>query len=367
VGLEGKNFIISCRGLRLTPMKQSDDSLPSDLAVNIAEAANFATYFTGSLAAQSTPHLYISSLVTWSQESTMSQNWKSEFSRAPSFKQTTGGSTVSLMIIQNQSLARSVAFSSDGTRIVSGSFDKSVRVWDASTGAEMTRLNGHTSFVNSVAFSSDGTRIVSGSEDESVRVWDASTGAEMTRLNGHTSGVISVAFSSDGTRIVSGSYDKSVRVWDASTGAEMTRLNGHNSSVRSVAFSTDGTCIVSGSYDRSVRVWDASTSAELARLNGHASSVNPTMLSHTVTATGYNSVLTFDTVHYCNHWTSTIDNWIVGLPHGERLMWVHPQIQEVLCQPYNLLSISRAGSATIEFAHSKIGMEWAECRTSLSS
>jgi WD40 repeat protein len=80
-----------------------------------------------------------------------------------------------------------------------------VRVWDASTGAELKKLNGHTDYVRSVAFSSDGTRIVSGSDDKSVRVWDASTGAELKKLNGHTDYVWSVAFSSDGTRIVSGS------------------------------------------------------------------------------------------------------------------------------------------------------------------
>jgi WD40 repeat protein len=99
-----------------------------------------------------------------------------------------------------------------------------------------------TPTVNSVAFSPDGTRIVSGSSDKSVRVWDASTGAELKVLNGHTSAVYSVAFSPDGTRIVSGSSDNSVRVWDASTGAELKVLNGHTESVNSVAFSPDCLC-----------------------------------------------------------------------------------------------------------------------------
>jgi WD40 repeat protein len=80
-----------------------------------------------------------------------------------------------------------------------------------------------------------------------VRVWDASTGAELNVLKGHTDSVNSVAFSTDGMRIVSGSYDKTVRVWDASTGAELNVLKGHTDSVNSVAFSTDGMRIVSGS------------------------------------------------------------------------------------------------------------------------
>ncbi|KAF8626013.1 hypothetical protein AX14_011523 [Amanita brunnescens Koide BX004] len=181
----------------------------------------------------------------------------------------------------------SATFSPDGSRIVSGSSDKSVRVWHASTGAELGVLNGHTHWVYSVAFSPDGTRIVSGSHDYSMRVWvpvqwdpstdgtcivsgsgssdksvrvrDASTGAELKVLNGHTETVYSAAFSPDGARIVSGSSDKSVRVWDASTGAELKVLNGHTDTIYSVAFSPDGTRIVSGSSDKSVRVWDAST------------------------------------------------------------------------------------------------------------
>jgi WD40 repeat protein len=196
------------------------------LAANIAEAANFATYFTANPPASSTPHLYISALATWSTGSTISQQWREKFPHIPSYihRKT---SDVPLMAIQTNTCILSAAFSSDGTRIVSGSEDKSVRVWDASTGAELKVLNGHTGYVYSTAFSSDGTCIVSGSSDKSVRVWDASTGAELKVLNGHTEAVWSAAFSSDGTRIVSGSSDKSVRVWDVSTGAELKVLNGH--------------------------------------------------------------------------------------------------------------------------------------------
>ena len=75
-------------------------------------------------------------------------------------------------------------------------------------------LQGHTHFVTSVAFSPDGNQIVSGSWDWSVRVWDAKTGEQLRELQGHTNYVKSVAFSPDGKQIVSGSVDQSVRVWD---------------------------------------------------------------------------------------------------------------------------------------------------------
>ncbi|KAF8664862.1 hypothetical protein AX14_006690, partial [Amanita brunnescens Koide BX004] len=141
-------------------------------------------------------------------------------------------------------------------------------------------------------------------------------------LDGHKDYVLSVAFSIDGTRIVSGSEDKSVRVWDASTGEELKTLYGHSDYVRSVAFSSDGTRIVSGSNDMSVRVWH----------------------------------LAYDGPHF----TSTPDHWIVS-PH-DRLMWVPAEICGMLCYPSNF-SIFRAGYATVDFTHSKIGTAWAECHT----
>jgi len=126
------------------------------------------------------------------------------------------------------------------------------------TALEQNLLQGHTDIVTSVAFSPDGRRIVSGSYDRSVRLWNAQTGQPIGQpLQGHTAIVSSVAFSPDGRRIVSGSYDRSVRLWNAQTGQPIGQpLQGHTAIVSSVAFSPDGRRIVSGSYDRSVRLWN---------------------------------------------------------------------------------------------------------------
>jgi predicted NACHT family NTPase len=173
----------------------------------------------------------------------------------------------------HSSLVMSVSFSPDGRRIASGSIDNTLKVWDAETGQEMLTLEGHSSSVWSVAFSPDGKRIVSGSVDNTLKVWDAETGQEMLTLKGHSSNVSSVSFSPDGRRIVSGSVDNTLKVWDAETGQEMLTLKGHSSSVRSVSFSPDGSRIISGSDDNTLKVWDAETGLELLTLEGHSSSV----------------------------------------------------------------------------------------------
>jgi WD40 repeat protein len=163
----------------------------------------------------------------------------------------------------------SVALSADGTRLASASHDRTVRLWDAATGAPLQTLEGHTDGVTSVALSADGTRLASASGDRTVRLWDAATGAPLQTLEGHTQPVTSVALSADGTRLASGSGDRTVRLWDAATGAPLQTLEGHTGPVGLVAFSADGTRLASASDDGTVRLWDAATGAPLQTLEGH--------------------------------------------------------------------------------------------------
>ncbi|RKK76434.1 Vegetative incompatibility protein HET-E-1 [Fusarium oxysporum] len=117
-------------------------------------------------------------------------------------------------------------------------------------------LKGHSSSVNSVAFSADGQRLASGSIDKTVKIWDAATGAYIQTLEGHNASVNSVAFSADSQRLASGSIDKTIKVWDAATGECLQTLKGHSDWVNSVAFSADGQRLASGSDDKAIKVWD---------------------------------------------------------------------------------------------------------------
>ena len=219
----------------------------------------------------------------------------------------------------------SAVFSSDGKRIVTGSEDRTARIWDAESGRELLKWNT----VGSVAvFSPDGTKVITSRTHENVQIWDAQSGRQIQRLQRRRSvpdrlfrsiaTVIpefgnSAVFSSDGTKIVTGGHgiiiiwdaetgrellamsdaegarawmwtadlspnaekvvtaghgsrDKTARIWDVALRKEERRLVGHTDQVEFAAFSPDGTKIVTASEDRTVRIWEVQSGKELLKL-----------------------------------------------------------------------------------------------------
>jgi tetratricopeptide (TPR) repeat protein len=167
----------------------------------------------------------------------------------------------------------SAQFSPDGMRVVTASYDKTARIWDARTGLPLTEPLRHKDVVYSAKFSPDGSRVVTASFDKTARVWDARTGRPLTDPLRHGKGLYYAEFSPDGSRVVTASVDKTARVWDARTGQPMGKPLLHENAVHSAQFSPDGLRIVTASYDNTARVWDARTGQPLMEPLRHEGAV----------------------------------------------------------------------------------------------
>ena len=202
-----------------------------------------------------------------------------------------------------------VAFTPDGRRLLTGSVDKTVRVWDVATGrpgavvrppvgpgrdglvnalavsptgtlaavagygptagrrgriylidydaGQVVRvLDGHDALVVHVAFSADGTRLASCAEDAAVRVWDVAAGRLVHALP-HPRPASRAAFTPDGRTLATGAYDGAVVLWDAATGRRTAECKRHTAGISCLGWSPDGTKLVTGGRDQLLTVWDA--------------------------------------------------------------------------------------------------------------
>ena len=198
--------------------------------------------------------------------------------------------TLAQITLEHGSSVNSVAFSSDGARLASGSDDGTVKLWDVKTHENITTLDAHESGISSVAFSPDGTLLASGSFDDiTAKLWDVATHENIATLDAHESGISSVAFSPDGTLLATGSYDDTVKLWDVETHENIATLDAHESEISSVAFSPDGTLLASGSYDDTVKLWDVETNENIATFEGNGWGISSVAFSPdgSILATGH--------------------------------------------------------------------------------
>lgn len=175
--------------------------------------------------------------------------------------------------IPTQTWVRSLAFSADGSQIVTGSYDKVVRLWRVSDGLLLREFKGHAAWVQAVALAPDGKTLASASDDGTVRLWGVSDGTLLKTLSKDTGGVRALAFSPNGEILATGGFDKKVRLLSVPDGTLLRTLEGHTDWVRCLAFSPDGETLASGGFDTTARLWRVADGRLLSSLNGHTSSV----------------------------------------------------------------------------------------------
>ncbi|MCK4579496.1 MAG: DUF2380 domain-containing protein [Candidatus Marinimicrobia bacterium] len=174
-----------------------------------------------------------------------------------------------------------VAFSPDGGYALSGSGDKTLKLWEIASGQLVRTFLGHFGWIESVAFSPDGRLALSGGRggDKTLKLWEIASGQHLRTFKGHTGGIESVAFSPDGRQALSGSYDNTLKLWETASGRLVRTFKGHTDFVLSVAFSPDGRRILSGSRDNTLKLWETTSGRLVRTYKGHSKDVNSVAFS----------------------------------------------------------------------------------------
>ncbi len=196
--------------------------------------------------------------------------------------------------LPHSDVVQAVAYSPDGTTVLTGSQDKTARLWDARTGkplGEPMKLDdavAHGAYnpdpmklddaVAHMVYSPDGATVLTVSRN-TARLWDARTGNLLGEPMKHGTSVLAVAYSPDGTTVLTGSWDGAARLWDAHTGKPLAEPMKHNGEVPAVAFSPDGTTVLTGSFDGTARLWNARTCKLLGEPMKHDARVQAAVYS----------------------------------------------------------------------------------------
>ncbi len=175
--------------------------------------------------------------------------------------------------------AIALAISPNGELFASGSGDNTIKLWELKTGKLCFTLRGHTGWVNALAFHPKGNMLVSGGADKTIALWNLDTQELIGTFYGHTSTVRSLSISPQGNTLISGGNDNMIKIRNLLTGELLHTLTEHTGSVCSVAISPDGNILASGSNDTTLRLWNVGTGKLLYTLADHSSGVTSVSIS----------------------------------------------------------------------------------------
>ncbi len=173
----------------------------------------------------------------------------------------------------HSNVIKSVAFSRDGKYLVSASRDKTVKLWEVSTGREIRTFIEHTETVTTAQFDSSGTQIITGGADNLVKIWEVATGKELATLKGHQDLITFACFSPDDKFIFSGGYDWKARIWNAKTKKKTIDfdVNPDKGGAKGISakFLADGKTIIIGGDNSTASLIDISTGKEIMKFKGN--------------------------------------------------------------------------------------------------
>ena len=184
------------------------------------------------------------------------------------------GSALIRTIEGHTNVVTAVAVTPDGRRLISASYDKTLKIWDLECGEHLKTLKGHSAWVTAVTVTPDNKRIISASDDQTSIIWDLESGEQLKILRDHTGSIKAVAVTPDGQRVITASYDRTLNIWDIESGEILQTLKDHTDSVNVVAVTPDGQRIVSGSDDKTIKIWNMKSGELLKTLHAHNKSIN---------------------------------------------------------------------------------------------
>eukprot|EP00283_Hemiselmis_rufescens_P013322 CAMPEP_0173443796 /NCGR_PEP_ID=MMETSP1357-20121228/30789_1 /TAXON_ID=77926 /ORGANISM="Hemiselmis rufescens, Strain PCC563" /LENGTH=241 /DNA_ID=CAMNT_0014409765 /DNA_START=1 /DNA_END=723 /DNA_ORIENTATION=+ len=142
------------------------------------------------------------------------------------------------------------AFNKNGDRFITGSYDRTCKIWNTESGEELLTLEGHKNVVYAIAFNNPfGDKVITGSFDKTCKVWDSATGKLLHTLRGHSTEIVCLSFNQQGDVIATGSMDNTAKLWDAESGEELHTLLGHTAEIVSLSFNQAGDKLITGSFD----------------------------------------------------------------------------------------------------------------------
>jgi WD40 repeat protein len=163
---------------------------------------------------------------------------------------------------------RCLSFTPDGTKLVSGSFDKTIKLWHLATGTAIQTLNDHQKGVFALAISADGKLLASGSWDELIKLWNLETGTLLENLTQHQASVRSLAISPDSNTLISGSFDRTIVLWNLPDGT-VSKTITDDEPIAAIALSADGKFVASTGDNGTVKIWSLASGQSLAESSGN--------------------------------------------------------------------------------------------------